>query len=374
MTHEGELRRKAEGGCLVIADLSGYTSYLQTSELEHAEDVLSDLTDTVIEHLRSILTVSKLEGDAVFAYALDGSTDATMLLDGIENAYFAFRRRVRNIAQATTCDCNACRRIPIINLKFVAHHGQFVRRQVAGTEELTGSDVVLVHRLLKNTIVEELGIQAYAFFTDSVLETLSVDGGVLKMAHHSQDYEDVGTISGHVADLAARCEYEQERRRDYVGSGDTEFEIVEYLDALPTLVWEYVTTPSKRLLWEVGLTGLQENSEGGRRGAGTWNHCVHGKRAVVQEFTDWRPFRYFTFTGPFPLVGTWKWTIELRPKGEGTEFHLRSEKLTGLRRRLQWAMLRRKFFQTGEERMRRLRRLVAEENERRGQLAAVQEA
>lgn len=227
MIHEGELTRRAEGGCLVIADLSGYTDYLQSTELEHAEDVLADLTDTVVEHLRAIFTVSKLEGDAVFAYALDGSTDATMLLDGIDNAYFAFRRRVRNITQATTCDCNACRRIPTINLKFVAHHGHFVRRDVAGTEELTGSDVILVHRMLKNTIIEKLGVEAYAFFTDPVFDNLSVDAETLKMVPHTEEYEDVGTVSGHVEDLAARWEYEQERRRDYVGSNDAEFEVVE---------------------------------------------------------------------------------------------------------------------------------------------------
>lgn len=370
MSHEGQLMRKAEGGCLVIADLSGYTDYLQSTELEHAEDVLADLTDTVVEHLRAILTISKLEGDAVFAYALDGSTDATMLLDGIDNAYFAFRQRVRNIAQATTCDCNACRRIPTINLKFVAHHGRFVRREVAGTEELTGSDVVLVHRMLKNTIIEKLGVEAYAFFTEPVLDNLSVDAGALKMAPHQEEYEDVGTVSGHVEDLAARWEYEQERQRDFVGS-DAEFEVVEYFDAPPTLVWEFVTTPSKRLLWEVGLTDLEENSDGGRRGAGTWNHCVHGKHAVVQTYTDWRPFRYFTWTGPVPLVGNWKWTVELRPKKEGTEFRLRAEKLQGLRRRLGWALIRGRFSRMGEVRVSRLSELLAEEQEGR---EVVQEA
>lgn len=371
MTHEGELTRRAERGCLVIADLSGYTDYLQTTELEHAEDVLADLTDTVIDNLQAVLTISKLEGDAVFAYALEGSTDATMLLDGIDNAYFAFRRRVRNITQATACDCNACRRIPTINLKFVAHHGQFVRRQVAGTEELTGSDVVLVHRMLKNSIIEKLGVEAYAFFTDPVFDNLSVDAETLKMAPHIEEYEDVGAVSGHVEDLAARWEYEQERRRDYVGSDGAQFELVEHFDAPPTLVWEFVTAPSKRLQWEVGLTDLQENSNGGRRGAGTWNHCVHGKQAVVQEFTDWRPFRYFTWTGPMPLLGMWKMTLELRSSGDGTELHLRGDKLTGLRRRLAWAVLRRRLFQQGEERMSRLRRLLAEEQERRKQPQAV---
>lgn len=361
MTHEAELSRKAESGCLVIADLSGYTDYLQSTELEHAEDVLADLTDTVIAQLQPILTISKLEGDAVFCYALDGSTDATMLLDGIDTAYFEFRKRMRNITQATTCDCNACRRIPTINLKFVAHHGRFVRREVAGQEELTGTDVVLVHRLLKNTIVETQGIEAYAFFTEPVLDVLSVDADTLKMVPHTEEYDDVGLVTGHVEDLAARWEYEQERRRDYVGSDDPEFEVVEYFDAPPPLVWDFVTRPSKRLLWEVGLTELDENTEGGRRGAGTWNHCVHGKRAMVQEFTDWRPFRYFTSAVPLPLIGPWKWTLELRPVGEGTEFHIRGAKLQALRQRLGWMVLRRTILRQGEERMRLLRGLLAEE-------------
>lgn len=92
-----------------------------------------------------------------------------MLLDSIDDAYFAFRRRVRDITQTMTCDCNACRLIPSINLKFVAHHGDFVRRRVAGVEELTGHDVILVHRLLENEIVDQLHIDAYAFFTDPLL-------------------------------------------------------------------------------------------------------------------------------------------------------------------------------------------------------------
>jgi hypothetical protein len=36
----------------------------------------------------------------------------------------------------------------------------------------------------------------------------------------------------------------------------------------------------------------------GRRGAGTQNHCTHGKDAIVEDIVDWRPFDYVTFTRP----------------------------------------------------------------------------
>jgi Protein of unknown function (DUF2652) len=147
----------AETGCLVIADISGYTQYLRDTELEHAQDVLADLMETVVGGLRPSLRVSKLEGDAAFAYALESEIEASMLLDTIDQTYFAFRSRLRDIRQATTCDCNACRLIPDLNLKFVAHNGRFVRTVVAGNVELTGTDVVVAHRLLKNQVKQRLG-------------------------------------------------------------------------------------------------------------------------------------------------------------------------------------------------------------------------
>ena len=81
-----------------------------------------------------------------------------MLLDTIERCYFGFRRRRRDVRQATSCECNACVRIPDLDLKFVVHHGAAILQKVAGRQELLGSDVIVAHRLLKNEVVEKLGI------------------------------------------------------------------------------------------------------------------------------------------------------------------------------------------------------------------------
>jgi len=141
----------AERGSLTLTDISGYTSYLLGTELEHAQDVLTDLIGIVVQSLQPVLRVSKLEGDAIFAYALEGACGASTLLDTIEQSYFAFRSRQRDIAHATSCTCDACRQIPALDLKFLVHHGSFVRRDVAGNEELTGRDVIVIHRLSKNS-------------------------------------------------------------------------------------------------------------------------------------------------------------------------------------------------------------------------------
>src|SRR3954464_3601691 len=152
----------AQQACFLIADISGYTGYLADVELVHAQDILADLIGAVVSALRPNFRLAKLEGDAAFTYAPLEHIDGSMLLDTIERCYFGFRRRRRDVRQATSCECNACVRIPDLDLKFVAHHGSVIQQLVAGRKELVGADVIVVHRLLKNDVQERLGLGAYA--------------------------------------------------------------------------------------------------------------------------------------------------------------------------------------------------------------------
>src|SRR5262245_55313015 len=160
----------AQKTCLLIADISGYTRYLAGVELDHAQDILADLIGTVVTALRPTFRLAKLEGDAAFTFAPAEKVDGTLLLDTIERCYFGFRRRRRDVRQATSCECNACVRIPDLNLKFVVHHGSVLRQKVAGRDELLGSDVIVVHRLLKNEVVERLQVPAYALFSQACID------------------------------------------------------------------------------------------------------------------------------------------------------------------------------------------------------------
>jgi hypothetical protein len=142
----------AQPTCFLIADISGYTGYLADVELDHAQDILADLIGAVVSALRPDFRLAKLEGDAAFTFMAVEKLDGSMLLDTIERCYFGFRRRRRDVRQATTCECNACSRIPDLDLKFVVHHGGAIMQKVAGRQELLGSDVIVVHRLLKKGV------------------------------------------------------------------------------------------------------------------------------------------------------------------------------------------------------------------------------
>lgn len=334
--------RQTESGCLALADISGYTSYLAGAELDHAQDVLEDLTNTVVRSLSPPMTLSKIEGDAVFVYLPGNRIDASMLLDALDAAYFAFRRRQDAIDRATSCDCNACVLIPRLDLKFVAHHGRFGRQHVAGGEELSGSDVILVHRLLKNRVVEELGHPGYAFYTDAVVAAMGVEPDALRMRRHAEEVEEIGPVEGWVQDLHERWAEERERRRVKVGPAEGAATMSYVLPAPRSMTWSYLTEPGLRTAWTPGVQRIDETTDG-RRGAGTRSHCEHGKGAVLEEILDWRPFDYFTIDRnvPMPFLKPIRITFELEDTPEGTRLTEYSVPAPGVGQRLAFAVMTR---------------------------------
>jgi uncharacterized protein YndB with AHSA1/START domain len=312
--------RETESGCLAIADISGYTSYLAGAELDHAQDVLEDLTETVVRALSPPMTLSKLEGDAVFVYVPGTRVDASMLLDTLDAAYFGFRRRQDAIDRATQCDCNACVLIPRLDLKFVAHHGAFGRQHVAGREDLSGSDVILVHRLLKNHVAEVIGHSGYAFYTDAVVAAMGIDPERLRMRRQTEELEGIGRVDGWIQDLHDRWTEERERRRVKVSREEAVAVSSYEVPASRSVTWNYLTDPGLRAGWTPGVQRIDQATADGRRGVGTQNHCVHGKNASLEEILDWRPFDYFTILNhvPMPLLKPIRITYELEDVDGGT--------------------------------------------------------
>src|SRR5512138_2652975 len=100
-------------GYLVIADISGYASFVARTELEHSHEILSELLSLLVEKFKPLMTLSKLEGDAVFAYAGEERIPrGESFLEFLENIYVAFRDRQSSMRRATTCTCLACQNIP----------------------------------------------------------------------------------------------------------------------------------------------------------------------------------------------------------------------------------------------------------------------
>ncbi len=316
----------AQSTCFLIADISGYTRYLASVELEHADDILSDLLNTIVTALRPNFRLSRIEGDAAFMFMPAERIDGSMLLDTIERCYFGFRRRRRDVRQATSCDCEACVRIPDLDLKFVVHHGPALVQEVADRQELLGLDAIVIHRLLKNDVVERLGMSAYALISQKCFDVSDIDPVALGMQSHTETYDQIGEVPGWALDLERRWQEEESRSRFRVEPDEAFVHLDVPTTVPPQVAWEFLTKPGQRMTWQPWVTGVEVEATGGRRGVGSANHCTHGKDAVVEEILDWRPYDYVTdrtiIETPVGLVKMLH-TVEFEPTPTGTTIHIR---------------------------------------------------
>jgi len=183
-------------GYFIITDISGYTAYLSKSELDHAHEILKSLFDAQIMVIKPPLVISNFQGDAILSYVPEGSfVQKQTLIELIEEIYFAFARKQELMQFNTTCTCNACKNISTLDLKIVIHYGDYMIQQMAGREELMGSDVILAHRMMKNQVVEQTNIRAYALFTEVAAESLELDTFCTELKQYKDSYEHVGEVN-----------------------------------------------------------------------------------------------------------------------------------------------------------------------------------
>lgn len=294
------------GEYLAIADISGYTSYLRGVELDHAQDILSDLTVTVVEAMAPF-ALAKLEGDAAFVTApTDAFFDGSALQDAIEGTYIAFKRRLRDIQQASSCGCDACIRIPDLDLKIVVHHGTVGRQRLMGLEELVGPEVILVHRLLKNDVRETTGIAAYALYTQAAVTAARIDAEVQGLVEQREETDVAGEVRTWIRDLAAVWAELARQPRFSIPPDRQTFSRTVSMSAPVGLVFDRITSVPARMGWDSMIDLIEEDSteNDGRRGTGTTNHCMHGKDAIVERILDWRPPHFWATSTAMPMPGT----------------------------------------------------------------------
>ena len=195
---------------LLLADISGYTGFMAGVEREHGADfsagvpaaysVLGALLDSVIVGLGPAFALVKLEGDAVFAAASAPSLDGQgrRVLKTIADTYLAFVDARTAAIPSNDHVCTACPAVAQLDLKIILHRGHTVRQSVGASSDLLGPAVTVAHRLLKNTIRDEIGYRPYLFLTEPAASGLRLaDVGTA----HGETYADAGPIEGRVLEL-----------------------------------------------------------------------------------------------------------------------------------------------------------------------------
>jgi hypothetical protein len=188
-------------GYMLIADISGYTAFLTSSEQDHANPILHSLLTSLVEQVGEPLHFWRMDGDAVLAYSTSEEfPSGEMFLTICENIYNAFASRQLDIIANTTCPCRACANVDNLDLKIMAHYGSFEEMTFGPMTDISGSDVILVHRMAKTGVKTATGIRSYALFSDAAVKAMDIDSA---LTPYSQEIEHFGDVSMSVFDLGS---------------------------------------------------------------------------------------------------------------------------------------------------------------------------
>ena len=308
----------AQTGLLLITDITGYSKYVHQTELEHAQSSLTDLLHLLIDYTRSPLVLSKLEGDAVFAYASsEGFLQGQTLVEMVESTYLAFRKALELMIRNTTCTCAACRNLKDLDLKFFVHYGSFTIQKLNEYRELLGNDVNLVHRLAKNHIKEQTGFGAYAAYTQAITEKMGLSEIAGSMISHRETFADVGEVQLYVQNMRAVWERRGNEVRITAEKNNMMGQLEFNFPYPPEVMWQYIIAPEFRSI--INGSDFQEFKDlsAGRAGIGSLYVCAHGKNQVLQPILDWEPFEGYT-TSDLIMGAQLLHTIQVVPAGDGT--------------------------------------------------------
>ncbi|HET9124928.1 MAG TPA: DUF2652 domain-containing protein [Solirubrobacteraceae bacterium] len=186
---------------LVIADIGGYTAYMQShrSMLGHAEAATTRLLKRVIGAARGFELI-EIEGDAAFlsrdVSGLDGAAALAAVNEAAVAMHGAFHAE-RRLVERNLCPCESCTQTSELKLKFVAHVGDVAVQTIKRRRKLVGMDVILVHRLLKNRVP----VAEYVLLSEDLHH-----GGVTtadREAHElSMDLEGIGPVKTYFVEVS----------------------------------------------------------------------------------------------------------------------------------------------------------------------------
>jgi hypothetical protein len=186
---------------LILADISGYTKFMVANQLSalHGQMVITTLIETILREVDIPLQLQEIEGDAIFLYAEHPGNDEAwqealaQIRVKLGRFFEAFYAGMATAIESTPCKCAVCANIEELKLKIIVHSGKAVFSTIAGSLRLSGADVILAHRLLKNSVPSS----EYLLLTASAYRDLGA-GMEGEFVEGRESYAELGTVTTYV--------------------------------------------------------------------------------------------------------------------------------------------------------------------------------
>ncbi|HXL55830.1 MAG TPA: DUF2652 domain-containing protein, partial [Chitinophagaceae bacterium] len=186
-------------GLLFIPDISGFTRFVNETDIEHSRLIIQELLEILINANQIGLEVSEIEGDAILFYKFGESPGLKELYNQVEKMFCEFHRHLIAYDHRRFCQCKACMTAIDLTLKVITHYGEFTGYNVKNFNKLIGKDIIVAHQLLKNDIEQH----EYWLVTKSLLQNnVPVDFAKWMEWNSSAKQTESGEISFHYTQLS----------------------------------------------------------------------------------------------------------------------------------------------------------------------------
>jgi hypothetical protein len=177
---------------ILIPDISGFTEFMTSTELGHASHAINMLIDAMVKAVDEEYEVSEIEGDAVLLIKKGSAPSQKEILETCLKIFNAFHFQRKWMQQHHVCPCGACESIINLTLKFVAHHGPVAEIKVGRFVKQSGTEMIVAHRLLKNSIASN----EYLLVTEKLLQHAPgpVEIDEMEWASSSEEYASIGKV------------------------------------------------------------------------------------------------------------------------------------------------------------------------------------
>ncbi len=236
-------------GTFILVDISGYTRFVASVAIEHSKEITGHLLNAMLKANSGRWKVGNIEGDCIFFYR-QGHEDPPALLREARKLYETFCDEIIDISARAACPCGACTTVNQLGLKFIVHAGEFEVQEIGDRQELIGVDVVVTHRLLKNTVP----LPQYVLLTRAYADDVSALE--LPAAEGSDEYDEIGPIEYNYLDLEPVRQAVEARNCFFLSPDQAPAAVTIDIDAPPELVWEAMVSRDKQLEY-FGVSEIQ---------------------------------------------------------------------------------------------------------------------
>jgi hypothetical protein len=163
-----------------IPDITGFTKFVtSTDDPEFANIVISSVLNKVANANILEMDIAEIEGDAIFFYKTGRLPSVKKVAKQCQLIYDTFNATIADFQQSDPDLYTKYLSNNQLGIKIVIHHGHITHTKINGHTKLMGEDVILAHKLLKNSIQEP----CYILLTNKYLDKLK-DKKVVKNWFH----------------------------------------------------------------------------------------------------------------------------------------------------------------------------------------------